>query len=99
MSETAQLENLALASGEGTSEHTPDKTARSSQIKEHLNRALSRLSDRERAVFMLRHYHDLPLSEIATTLRVRTGTVKSLLFRGVQKLRRELSFYQQELEV
>jgi RNA polymerase sigma-70 factor (ECF subfamily) len=48
-------------------------------------------------VFVLRHYHDLPLREIADTMQIAEGTVKSHLFRALQRLRRELAFYRPEL--
>jgi RNA polymerase sigma factor (sigma-70 family) len=39
---------------------------------------------------ILRYYADLPEAEIAAALGVRPGTVKSLLHRGLEQLRREL---------
>ena len=41
----------------------------------------------------MRHYNDFQINEIADVLGVSSGTVKSLLFRALQKLRRELAFY------
>jgi len=41
----------------------------------------------------MRHYNDLKLNEIAEILNVTIGTVKSLLFRAIKKLRKELSSY------
>ena len=55
------------------------------------------LSPQERRVFVLRHYHHLQLNEIAAMLTLAEGTVKSLLFRAVQTLQKELSFYRPEL--
>jgi RNA polymerase sigma-70 factor (sigma-E family) len=48
---------------------------------------LDALSPRERAVIVLRHYLDLPESEVARELDLSLGTVKSLNFRGLNKLR------------
>lgn len=62
----------------------------SSQIARRLESALSRLSDRQRAVFTLRHYDNLPLEEIASFLKLDGGTVKAHLFRAISKLREEL---------
>jgi DNA-directed RNA polymerase specialized sigma24 family protein len=39
----------------------------------------------------------MPLKEIASVLAVAEGTVKSLLFRSIRKLREHLSFYRDEL--
>lgn len=60
------------------------------QIRRRLDEALERLSDRQRAVFLLRHYEDHSLQEIASILAVDVGTVKAHLFRAVSKLREEL---------
>jgi RNA polymerase sigma-70 factor, ECF subfamily len=76
---------------------TPDRETESSMIRENIERALSTLAPQERSVFVLRHYHDLPLKEIADTLQVAEGTVKSHLFRALQKLREELAFYRNDL--
>jgi RNA polymerase sigma factor (sigma-70 family) len=53
--------------------------------------AMRRLPAGQRAVLVLRFYEDLPESEIARLLGCRSGTVKSRLHRGLERLRRELS--------
>ncbi len=62
----------------------------SKQIQQRLESALRKLSDRQRAVFLLRHYDAMALEEIADVLTLDTGTVKAHLFRAVTKLREEL---------
>ena len=76
---------------------SPDRETESAMIQENIEQALSRLPVQERAVFSLRHYHDLPLKEIAETMDIAEGTVKSHLFRAVQRLRRELAFYKKDI--
>ena len=61
-----------------------------SEIRRRLEEALVLLSDRQRAVFTLRHYEDLSLEEIADTLGLDVGTVKAHMFRAVSKLRVQL---------
>lgn len=75
----------------------PDRRAEADVMKRHIDEALGRLPQREREVFVLRHYHDLPLKEIAESLKLAEGTVKSHLFRAIQQLRRELAFYRSDL--
>lgn len=75
----------------------PDKSADATMIQENIEKALSQLTPRERSVFVLRHYHDLPLKQIAETLEITDGTVKSLLFRSIRKLQQELAFYKTDL--
>jgi RNA polymerase sigma-70 factor (sigma-E family) len=48
---------------------------------------LGKLTPRERAVIVLRHYVDLPEAEVAQELGLSVGTVKSLNSRGLAKLR------------
>jgi len=60
------------------------------QIQQRLERALTKLSDRQRAVFSLRHYDSMALEEIAEVLKLDVGTIKAHLFRAVAKLREEL---------
>ena len=60
------------------------------QIAQRLDRAVGRLSLRQRAAFTLRHYEDRSLAEIAEILELDVGTVKVHLFRATEKLREEL---------
>ena len=62
----------------------------SKEIQHRREKALARLSDRQRAVFSLRHYDAMALEEIADVLKLDTGTVKAHLFRALGKLRQEL---------
>ena len=60
------------------------------QIQHRLEAALVKLSDRQRAVFSLRHYDAMALEEIAEVLKLDVGTVKAHLFRAMAKMRDEL---------
>ena len=62
----------------------------SKEIQQRLEKALTKLSDRQRAVFALRHYDAMPIDEIAEVLKLDTGTIKAHLFRALGKLREEL---------
>jgi RNA polymerase sigma factor (sigma-70 family) len=50
---------------------------------------LRRLPDRQRQALALRYYADLSVDQIAQLLKCPNGTVKSLLHRGIEALRRE----------
>lgn len=50
--------------------------------------AVDALPFRQRAVLVLRYYHDLSEHEIAAALGCRRGTVKSLASRGLDQLRK-----------
>jgi RNA polymerase sigma-70 factor (ECF subfamily) len=60
------------------------------EISGRIDAALQRLTERQRAVFVLRHFEDRSLDEIGQILGLDTGTVKSHMFRAVSKLREEL---------
>lgn len=69
---------------------SPERLARSTQLNELLEPALQRLSEMERAAFVLRHYEGCDIEEIARTLGVQANAAKHSVFRAVQKLRRAL---------
>ncbi|MFI6502003.1 RNA polymerase sigma factor [Nonomuraea typhae] len=48
---------------------------------------LVQLPDDQRAAVVLRHVVDLPVSEIATVMKIPQGTVKSHISRGLKRLR------------
>lgn len=56
----------------------------------HLRDCIHRLPNRYRDILLMRHVDQLELSEIAERIEKPEGTVKSLLFRGRNLLRREL---------
>jgi RNA polymerase sigma factor (sigma-70 family) len=49
------------------------------------------LNERQRAVVTLRHFSDLSLDEIASTLGVRLGTVKSSLNRALLRMKNAMT--------
>ena len=63
---------------------------RGREIERRLAVAVEKLSLRQRAVFTLRHYDDNTLEEIARTLDLDVGSVKSHLSRALVKMRCEL---------
>ena len=65
------------------SEHLPTRLL-------ELRDALDRLSERQRAVIVLRYFVDLPDDEIAIELGCRPSTVRSLARRALRILREEL---------
>ncbi len=78
------------------SQHTlsqPENAMERALMQQHIRRALGGLTERERAIFVLRHYHALPLKEIADCLNVTEGTVKSTLFRAIKRLQGMLAPY------
>jgi len=58
--------------------------------EEAVRQAVSRLSEKQRAVVILRYYWELAYSEIAHILDIPLGTVKSRLNLALRTLRKEL---------
>lgn len=58
--------------------------------QEAVRTALEALPESQRAVVVLRHYHDLPYREIAEVMEISVAAVESLLFRARQNLRERL---------
>jgi RNA polymerase sigma-70 factor (ECF subfamily) len=52
--------------------------------------AIRALPQRQRAAIVLRFYEDMPEAEVASALDMPVGTVKSLVHRGVGRLREKL---------
>jgi RNA polymerase sigma-70 factor (sigma-E family) len=55
--------------------------------REELGQLLSRLTDRERRIVVLRYYFDRSEAEVAAELAVAVGTVKSTASRALAKMR------------
>lgn len=58
-----------------------------------LSQAISRLPVRQRRVFILKEMAGFKQSEIGVILGIPIGTVKSLMYRAVKRLQRELAEY------
>ena len=56
-----------------------------------LHRALMRLAPEERLPLVLHFYLDLPLDEVARTLRVSQSAAKSRIYRAAKRLRADLT--------
>jgi RNA polymerase sigma-70 factor, ECF subfamily len=79
------LEELNLAADDG-----PNNPV-SSDLRQIFSRCLEKLSDRQRLIFIMKHYNGLQYQEIAQVLNISVGTVKSLHFKAVRNLRTLLS--------
>ena len=57
----------------------------------YIQGALDKLNSKERTIVLLRFFEDKKLEEIAEVLRLKTNTVKSILYRSIQKLEIEMT--------
>jgi RNA polymerase sigma-70 factor, ECF subfamily len=66
---------------------TPSSPADAGELHERLEHALRRLPDHQRVPLVLFHFEDLSYQEIADTLRVSLGKVKTDIHRGREALK------------
>jgi len=69
----------------------PIESASRRELEEEIQRAICRLSDKLRAIIVLRYNRNLSYEEVAETLQISLGTVKSRLSRAHEALDRELT--------
>jgi RNA polymerase sigma-70 factor (ECF subfamily) len=61
-------------------------------LRDHLHRAIARLSQKQQAILVLRHYEGLSTREVSEILNCSEGTVKQQLHRAVVKLQKFLHY-------
>lgn len=80
--------------GEGVADElsqSPDRAANNSRLRPLLEKALRRLPEEQREVFLLREYHGIGFKEIAEVTGVNENTVKSRMRYALEGLRRALA--------
>jgi RNA polymerase sigma-70 factor (ECF subfamily) len=70
---------------------SPERGVHGLELASRIGVAVRSLPERQRAVFVLRHYEEMSLAEIAAALGLRVGTVKSTLHAAVHQLRQRLA--------
>jgi RNA polymerase sigma-70 factor, ECF subfamily len=79
------LRDLVASTGAG-----PDAEARAGELAERIEEAVARLPLKQRSVFLMARYEGLAYAEIAETLRIPIGTVKSRMHKAVKALMTDL---------
>jgi RNA polymerase sigma-70 factor (ECF subfamily) len=69
---------------------TPERLMLSTEVQERINDAMSGLSARERAAFVLRHFEGHSIDDISRSLGLKTNATKHSIFRAVRKMRAAL---------
>ena len=69
---------------------SPERLARSAEIKRRVELSMAALTADERVAFTLRHYEGRSIDEIGRTLGVQKSAAKHAVFRAVRKLREAL---------
>lgn len=78
-------------------QHLPDMEVDKNNFKAELELELAKLNEIHREVFMLRHHEGLSLLEIADTLGINEGTVKSRLHLATKTLASKLAIYRKTM--
>ena len=71
--------------------NSPASELESSEMKLHLQQAIQSLDSHYQLLITLRYQNELSYDEIASTLNVPLGTVKTGIFRAKEQLRRSLA--------
>ncbi|MDD5087911.1 MAG: sigma-70 family RNA polymerase sigma factor [bacterium] len=71
----------------------PDEELERTELSVHARAAIAELPEKQRAVFILRHFQRLPHAEIAKIMDRDEGTIKANYFQAVRKLRKTLGPY------
>lgn len=74
----------------------PDELLENKDVIECVRRVVESLPEEQRMCVILRYYDDMSLQEIADTLEVSLGTVKSRLSRANKKMRDEIERLEKE---
>lgn len=78
-------------------EQLPDREVDKNNFKNELEVELAKLNEIHREVFLLRHHEGLSLIEIAETLGINEGTVKSRLHLATKTLASKLEVYRKTM--
>ncbi|MGO8789964.1 MAG: RNA polymerase sigma factor [Terriglobia bacterium] len=89
-SEDPGREEGGFISSVPSADPTPERLLFSVELKKKVEEAMAKLSDRERAAFIMRHFDGCSIEEIGKTLGLRGTAAKNTIFRAVQKLREAL---------
>lgn len=76
---------------DGRAAANPERDLMARELGSRINRALEKLTPRERMVFELKHYQGLKLRTVGEILNTTEETAKNTLFRATQKLRGALA--------
>ncbi len=70
-----------------------DNAFTSLDLKSIFSRCLQKLTAKQRMIFVMKHYNQFKYREIAQILNISLGTVKSLHFKAVQNMKKQISPY------
>ncbi|MBP1656338.1 MAG: polymerase, sigma-24 subunit, subfamily [Bacteroidetes bacterium] len=69
----------------------PHKDLENKELESQLARAVAKLPDKQRAVFIMRYYDEMSYEEIAYVLKTSVGGLKANYFHALRKVRQGMS--------
>ena len=85
--------SLSDLSDRFTSGSSPSEDLERDQLSGLIDRAVMKLPEKQRAVFILRHYEELSIREVAELLGRSEGTIKANYYQAIKKLQEFLKPY------
>lgn len=79
-------------------EEVPEKGSEDDREDLDLRQALLKLNEEERRIVILRYFEEEKLDNIARIMELKVNTVKSRLYRAVEKLKKYMTVPETELE-
>ncbi len=70
---------------------SPERRAVGREIRRRLAAAIETLSSRQRSIFVMKHFEEMSIPDIAEVTGLDAGTIKSHLFRASHKIRERLA--------
>jgi RNA polymerase sigma-70 factor, ECF subfamily len=88
--DAADLEEIGTPGTQDPSQRTPERLMLSTEVQDRINEAMTTLSQRERAAFVLRHFEGHSIEDISRSLGLKANATKHSIFRAVRKMRAAL---------
>jgi RNA polymerase sigma-70 factor (ECF subfamily) len=88
--DAADLDDLGAADPGQPAQPSPERLMLSTEVQDRVGAAMSALSPRERAAFVLRHFEGHSIEDISRSLGMKTNATKHSVFRAVRKMRAAL---------
>jgi RNA polymerase sigma-70 factor (ECF subfamily) len=85
--------SLSHLSDRITSNSSPSDDIERHQLSGVIDRAVMKLPEKQRAVFILRHYEEMSVREVAELLGKSEGTIKANYYQAIKKLQESLKSY------
>lgn len=79
-----------LLETQDSEEMSPDEILEKQEERSLIEEAIERLPEKQKAVFLLRYYDELPYEKIATILHTSVGGLKANYFHAVKKIQEYL---------